>query len=182
MTYEFQVITSLMTDVVHDISIHHHLGNHGKPPILEGVSNSDKVEDVGMRQVLPRDDFFTKDLYCVSEPRWGDVVWLPTLRILVLSSISETLRVLTTTVFPLSAPIRTSVKPPKAQGSSETSSLPDTRYESGMCPSLPHNLLRTVKACLRSSDSNCAARNAFTPRENISGKRRRRFERNVPCR
>ena len=63
MTYELQVIACVITNVFHDVAVGHPLGDHREPPILEGVRNADKIEDVGMGQVLPQGNFFTEVLY-----------------------------------------------------------------------------------------------------------------------
>ena len=47
-TYEFKVIASVVTDILHDVSVGHPYGDHGKPTVLEGIRNSDKLKDVGM--------------------------------------------------------------------------------------------------------------------------------------
>jgi len=65
MTYEFEVVAGVIADVLHDVSIGHPYGDHGEPSILEGIRDSDEVEDVGMGQVLPHDNLFTEALYCV---------------------------------------------------------------------------------------------------------------------
>jgi len=63
--YQLQVIASVIADVFHDVPIGHPFGDHREPPFLEGVRNTDEVEDVFMRQVLPHGDFFAEVLYRV---------------------------------------------------------------------------------------------------------------------
>ena len=63
LTYELQVITSVTTNVIRDAPADHPFGDHGETPVLEGVRNADKTENVGMGQVLPHGNFFTKDLH-----------------------------------------------------------------------------------------------------------------------
>ena len=46
MTYEFQVVTSIAMDVLHDVSISHPFGDHREFPIVECVKNTGKIEDV----------------------------------------------------------------------------------------------------------------------------------------
>jgi hypothetical protein len=65
VTYELQVIACVIANVFHDSPICHPFGDHGEPPILEGVRNANKIEDVGMGQVLPHDNFFAEVLYGV---------------------------------------------------------------------------------------------------------------------
>ena len=65
MTYELQVITRTITNILHDVAVGHPFGDHREHPILEGVRGADKIEDIGMGQVLPHDNFFTKVLYGV---------------------------------------------------------------------------------------------------------------------
>jgi len=65
MTYEFQVFASILTDVLHDVSVGHPFGDHGEPSVLEGVRDSDEVEDVGMGQVFQQGNLFTETLYGV---------------------------------------------------------------------------------------------------------------------
>ena len=65
MTHELQVIAGVIADVLHDVAVGHPFSDHGEPPIFKGVRNADKVEDVGMGQILPYGNFFTKMLYRV---------------------------------------------------------------------------------------------------------------------
>ena len=65
MTHEFQVITSVIADVLHDVSVGHPYGDHGEPPVPEGVRDSDEIEDVGVKQVLPQSNFFAEALHGV---------------------------------------------------------------------------------------------------------------------
>ena len=64
-TYEFKMVAGVIVDVLHDVSVGHPFGDHGEPPVLEGVRNSDKIEDVGMGQVPPQGNFFAEALYGV---------------------------------------------------------------------------------------------------------------------
>ena len=48
MTYKFEMIASVITDVLHDVSVGHPYRDHGKPTVLEGIRNPDKIEDIGM--------------------------------------------------------------------------------------------------------------------------------------
>jgi len=84
-----------------------------------------------------------------------------------LSSPSETLKVLTATSFPLATPTRTSAKLPEVRSDPERPSSLGSRWDSGRCPTLPHNLLRTLKARRRSSGSNRAARSALISSDGI---------------
>ena len=43
MTYELQVIASVIADVLQDVAVCHPFGDHREPPILEGVRNSDEI-------------------------------------------------------------------------------------------------------------------------------------------
>ena len=63
LSHKLQVIASVTTNVLHDVAVSHPLRDHREPPILEGVRNADKTEDVGMGQVLPHSNFFTEVLY-----------------------------------------------------------------------------------------------------------------------
>jgi len=65
MAYEFQVISSVIADILHDVAVSHPVRDHRELPILEGVRNTYKIEDVGMGQVFPQDNFFTEALYGV---------------------------------------------------------------------------------------------------------------------
>ena len=65
MTHELQVIAGVTADVLHDVAVGHPFRDRGEPPIFKGVRNADKIEDVGMGQVLPYGDFFAEVLYCV---------------------------------------------------------------------------------------------------------------------
>ena len=60
--YELQMISSVFTDVFHDVAVDHPFGDHREPPVIKGVRNADKIENVWMGQVLPRGDFFTEML------------------------------------------------------------------------------------------------------------------------
>ena len=62
MTYEFQMISSGFTDILHDVAIIHPFEDHGELHILEGVRNADKVEDIRMRQVFPHGNDLTEVL------------------------------------------------------------------------------------------------------------------------
>ena len=59
------MISGVISDVLHDVTVGHPFGDHGEPPVLESVRNSEKIEDVGMGQVLPQGNFFTEALYSV---------------------------------------------------------------------------------------------------------------------
>ena len=61
-TYKLKVISSFSTDVLHDVAIGHPFRDHREPPILKGVGNPDKIEDVWMGQVLPYGNLFTEVL------------------------------------------------------------------------------------------------------------------------
>ena len=63
LTYELQVITRIITNIIHDAPVDHPFGDHGETPVLEGVRNAGKTENVGMGQVLPHSNFFTEVLY-----------------------------------------------------------------------------------------------------------------------
>ena len=63
VAYKLQVISSVFTDVLYDVTVGHPFGDHREPPVIEGVRDADKTEDIGMRQVLPRGDFFTEMLH-----------------------------------------------------------------------------------------------------------------------
>ena len=62
VTHQLEVIAGVIADVFHDVAIGHPLRDHREPPILEGVRNTDEVEDVWMGQVLPHGDFFAEVL------------------------------------------------------------------------------------------------------------------------
>ena len=62
LAYQFQVIASVTTNILRDVPVCHPFGNHREPPILEGVRNADKSEDVGVGQVLPHGNLFTEAL------------------------------------------------------------------------------------------------------------------------
>lgn len=63
VTHQFQVVTSIGTDVPHDVAVGHPLGNHGESPILKGVGDSNEIENVGMEQVLPHDNLLAEPLH-----------------------------------------------------------------------------------------------------------------------
>ena len=65
MAYEFQMISSVFTDELHDVAVGHPFGNHGEPPVVEGVGGANKIEDIWMGQVLPYGDCFTEILHGV---------------------------------------------------------------------------------------------------------------------
>jgi len=46
--YKLQVIARVMANILHDIAVGHPFVDHREPPILEGVGNANKTEDVGM--------------------------------------------------------------------------------------------------------------------------------------
>lgn len=60
--HQLQVIAAGTTDVVHDVTVGHPVGNHGEPPVLKGVRDADEVEDVLVGQVLPHGNLFAKAL------------------------------------------------------------------------------------------------------------------------
>ena len=60
VTYELQVVASVLTDIPCDIPVGHPFRDHRESPIFDGIRNPDKVEDVGMGQILPHGDFFTE--------------------------------------------------------------------------------------------------------------------------
>lgn len=63
MTHELQVIANVAANILQDVAIDHPFRDHREPPVLEGIRDTDKSEDVGMGEVLPRGNFFTKALY-----------------------------------------------------------------------------------------------------------------------
>lgn len=63
VAHQLQVITSVGTDVLRDVTVGHPFGNHRQPPFPEGVRDSDEVKNVGMGQVLPHGDLFAEALY-----------------------------------------------------------------------------------------------------------------------
>ena len=65
VTYELQVISSVITNVLHDVAMGHPYGDYREPPILEGVRSTDNIEDVGVGQDLPHGNFFAEALYSV---------------------------------------------------------------------------------------------------------------------
>jgi len=65
LAYKFEVIASIATNILHDITVSHPFRDHRKPPILEGVRNPDEIKDIWMEQVLPHGHFFTEVLYDV---------------------------------------------------------------------------------------------------------------------
>jgi len=48
MTDQLQVVASVIADVLHDVAVDHPFVDHRESPILEGVGNANKTEDVGM--------------------------------------------------------------------------------------------------------------------------------------
>ena len=74
MAYELQIISRVLTDILHDVAGGHPFGDQSEPPVLEGIRNTDKAEDIWVGKVLPPDNFFTEMLYGVNEPRWR--TWL----------------------------------------------------------------------------------------------------------
>ena len=67
--YEFQIISGIFANVLYDVTVGYPFGNHREPPIIEGIRNADKIEDIGMGQVLPHGDFLAEVLRCVSARR-----------------------------------------------------------------------------------------------------------------
>jgi len=65
LTYKLKVIAGVSTNVLHNIAVGHPFGDHGEPPIPEGVGNPDEIKDVWMGQILPHSHFFTEVLYDV---------------------------------------------------------------------------------------------------------------------
>ena len=47
-TYQLEVVSRIVTNVLHDVPVDHPFGDHGKPSILEGVRNPDEIKDVGV--------------------------------------------------------------------------------------------------------------------------------------
>jgi hypothetical protein len=62
VTYELQVVASVIANVLHDVAGGHPFGDRREPSILEGIRNADEIEDVGMGQVLPQGNFFAEAL------------------------------------------------------------------------------------------------------------------------
>ena len=61
--YQLQVITSVIADILNDVTFGHPFGDYREPPSLKSVRNTEDTEDVGMGQVLPHGDFCTEALY-----------------------------------------------------------------------------------------------------------------------
>jgi hypothetical protein len=53
VSYELQVISGVIANVLHDVAMGHPFEDYRGPPIFEGVRSADNVEDVGVGQVLP---------------------------------------------------------------------------------------------------------------------------------
>ena len=49
VTYELKVVASVVTNILHDVTVDHPFSDHREPPFLEGVRNPDEIEDVRMR-------------------------------------------------------------------------------------------------------------------------------------
>ena len=64
-THKLKAVSSIATNILHDVSISYPFRDHRELPILEGVRNSDETEDVRMGQVLPNGNLFTEVLYDV---------------------------------------------------------------------------------------------------------------------
>ena len=62
-TYQLQMIAGVGTDVLHDVAVGHSFGNRREPPFLEGVRDPNEVENIGVGQVLPHDNFFAETLH-----------------------------------------------------------------------------------------------------------------------
>ena len=56
------MVASVIANVFHDVTVGHPFGDRREPPILEGVRDANEIEDVGVGQVLPQDNFFTEAL------------------------------------------------------------------------------------------------------------------------
>ena len=65
IAYQLQVVASIDSNVPHDVTIGHPFGDHRKFPIFEGVRDSDKIENVGMGQILPDGNLFAEALHSV---------------------------------------------------------------------------------------------------------------------
>ena len=63
VAYELYMISSVFVDILYDVAVGHPFGDHREPPVIEGVRNADKVEDIRMGQVLPDGNFFTEVLH-----------------------------------------------------------------------------------------------------------------------
>ena len=73
MVYELQIISSVFTDILHDVTAGHPFGDQSEPSTVEGVRNADKIEDIWVGKALPHDNFSTEMLYGVNKSRWEDM-------------------------------------------------------------------------------------------------------------
>ena len=48
VAYQLQVVTSVYTNVLHDVAVGHPLGDRRESPVLKCVRDSDEGENVGM--------------------------------------------------------------------------------------------------------------------------------------
>ena len=65
VAYQLQVIASVSADVRQDVTVDHPLGDHRKSAILKGIRDSNEIENVGMRQILPQGGAPAKPLHRV---------------------------------------------------------------------------------------------------------------------
>ena len=65
VTHELKVIAGVVANILHDVTADHPFRDHREPPFLEGVRDSNEIEDVRMGQVLPHGNFFAEVLYNV---------------------------------------------------------------------------------------------------------------------
>jgi hypothetical protein len=65
VAYQPQVVASVTTDVRHDVTVDHPLGDHRESPALKGVRDSNEIENVWMGQALPQGNFFAEPLHSV---------------------------------------------------------------------------------------------------------------------
>ena len=63
MAHQPQVVASISTEILHDVSVGHPFRDRREPPILKGVKDSNEIEKVGMGQALPHDNLFAEALH-----------------------------------------------------------------------------------------------------------------------
>ena len=117
-SYQADPICPVFADIVEDISVRHHLGNHRKFAGVGFDFDCDKRQNVWMRRVHPYHAFLAEALGSIfrvdQSSRIGDPIPLRTSCIALISASCDMRIVFTATFIPLYLPFRMSANPPLA--------------------------------------------------------------------
>ena len=137
VTYQFQSVDVISSEVLHNVSVRHPLPSSGELPFIHIPLNPNELHYVRMGYCIPEDDFFAKFLGKGSRneiPHSREILLTLTFLIFRRPSCSATLMVFTVTRCPKYVPVLRSASPLKASIFFETSTSSVIIMDSGNRP------------------------------------------------